>query len=513
MSETATITFEIFGYNPDNQAYNQGLYGAGGYGGYDWNDFSEYVLDDRPLSLKYGMSGLSPSKRIASPGMLDLVLDNEEFDFSIGHDSQHPAFKYGASARLGLHYGALSKYWLGRITKITPSSGKYGGRSTIVRCKDWIGDARRMKVSGLDVQTAQKGNQLMTTLLASAFREPRTTDFETGISTFPYAFDDVRDDLTNVLAIIDTITRSELGWCAQVCDSVGGGTLKWWSRYGRINETSELIELTDDGSEETDHDLLLADLDEPVVQNLLTGTSFPRVEGDSDEVLWSLSEAITIAAGATQIIKANFRDPNNQDARLSAIGVMEPDSDTWTFSTAFSNWTIVSEIGGNQARFEITNDGATGTLDAAQLKGQPLRAYEPVISEDRNEASITDLGELTLDLRFQYQDDANVVDSFLDLIMDAVSNTKQLRAKSVRISPNRSSELMTAFISGEPGNKLLVNEAAFGFDSHPVFLDAVSFTIQNRKITCDWTISNAGLYAQGFFRLDISQMDVGQLAP
>jgi hypothetical protein len=258
---------------------------------------------------------------------------------------------------------------------------------------------------------------------------------------------------------------------------------------------------------------VLAGLDEREVFNFLTGTSFPRSAGDSDEILWQLDEPITIAAGATAIIKADFRDPNNTDARVAATSVWTPDSDNWDFSTGFANLTIVAENGGNQARYEITNTGAQGDLTQAIVRGLPLRAHNPVISERQDDDSIDQLGKLPLGIRFQLQDDPNEVDSFLELILAGTAPVSSVRAQSVRIYPNQSNTLMRAFMEGDVGNKLMIDEDAMAWSDQPVFIDASTIVIRTGVITVDWTISDAGLHAAGYFILDVSQMDVDQLAP
>ena len=527
MSETVTTTFEIYGDDPASQVYGSGLYGAGGYGGSGWVDLSSLVMEAEPVSLKYGMTSLTPAKRVAGPGALSLTLDNEDHDFTPGHADRNPVFLQGNSVRFGISWAdsvtsdTLYKYWRGRLTDINPASGRFGERMTRIQCTDWIADAGRMRPTGLTVQTSQRGDQLMTTALAAAPRQPPATDFDVGISTFPYAFDNVRDDITDLMAIIDDITRSELGWCAQIMGSssddatakAAAGTLKWWSRYGRINETASLVTLTDDGDNDIAHGGVLAGLDERDVFNFITGTSFPRSAGATDEIMWQLDEALSIAAGATAIIKADFRDPNNTDARVAATAVWTPDSDNWTFSNGFGTLTIVEEIGGNQARYEITNTGSIGNLTQAVVRGTPLRALNPVISERQDDDSITQLGELPLGIRFQLQDDPNEVDSFLDLILAGTAPISHVRAQSLRIHPNQSNTLMRAFMEGDIGNKLLIDEDAMAWSDQPVFIDAVSIVIRTGIVSCDWTISDAGLHAAGYFILDVSQMDVDQLAP
>jgi len=164
------------------------------------------IYDDvaETVRLTYGIKGQQPNLRVASPGYLDFVLDNSENNsgalmgyYSPQYVNRRTGWGHGEAARLAIEYDSDTYYkFCGRITKIQPSTGKYGDLEVKCRAQDWIADAVYLTPTGLEVQATKRGDELLTELLAATTKQPPATDFDQGDQTFSYAFDEVRDGQT-----------------------------------------------------------------------------------------------------------------------------------------------------------------------------------------------------------------------------------------------------------------------------------------------------------------------------
>lgn len=299
-----------------------------------WTEISEDLHMADPIIAKYGIRGVGPMERLGHAGTLPFALDNSDGNsgaaqgyYSPGHANVRSGFGVGVGTRIRFDYGGSTYYkWRGRIKGIHPESGVKGLRVTHIEAQDWIAAASEIKPQLLEVQENKDGGALITALLAAIDDDPPATDLDTGISTFPYTWDEVRDGNTTVYEILRGIAISELGYVIQIGDTSQGGTLQFENRHARVKETSVLVTLDDDGD---DDDLAGLTVEDNLgnIFNVIRAEAYPRViDNTADQVLWTLQgDAPTINAGETIEIVGKYTDPDQRVSRVAGLDLQDPE--------------------------------------------------------------------------------------------------------------------------------------------------------------------------------------------
>ncbi len=154
-------------------------------------------------------------------------------------------------------------------------------------------------------------------------------------------------------------------------------------------------------------------LDVNSVTNLAQITVYPVETVGTAQVVWTAQTVLRLAPGQTRVVYAPFHDENGE--RTGAVDVVTPVASTdyavnekpdgtgfnYTNSPSFS---ISTEIEATRAKITLGNS-AIGPLymTLLQVRGKPLRTYDPVTVEESDAASQAayDIRALALDLPMQ----------------------------------------------------------------------------------------------------------------
>lgn len=470
-----------------------------------WTDIIEdHVGEQDPFVANYGIQGVGPLELLGHAGQMSFALDNSAQNsggaqgyYSPGHTNVRTGFQQGIDTRLVFAYGGTSYYkWRGRVQQIKPTPGSKADQKTRISCRDWISASSEIKPQFLAVQTSKTGDELLTTLLANVDEVPPASDLDVGLSTFAYTWDEVRDGNTTVYEILRAIAISEFGQIIQIGDSSQGATLQFENRQARVLETSLLIEMDQDGD---DDDFQAMEVEDALgnIYNLVRGEVYPRVvDATADQVLWKLQgDAPSIGPGETITIVGKFTDPDQRISRIAGMDIVTPVAGTdYEFSTGNGNLDVTATLGGNSVKFELTNTGAgSGTVDTLQVRGKRVLIYQPALAVSEDATSQTDYGERPLSMSLPYQDDPLEAQDFVD-ITKARWKDAGLLIGSVSFWANRSDALMTAFLTGEPGKRIAVQEPVTGLDRE-CFINGVTFRLWPAageiKIWVTWMLARA----------------------
>lgn len=480
-------------------------------------DVSADVVQDQNIKFKYGIMGAEPRMRVASGGSLDFVLDNDITNSAATKGYYSPTstdvrtgFAEGINARLAIVYGSDTYYkWRGRLTKIEPKTGAFGERITKCRGTDWIADSIILKPEGVAVQVDQTADELLTTALAAVTNQPAATSFNTGKSTFAYAFDEMRDGRTTMMQVMKNIALSELGYVAEIGDTTQGGTLTLWNRHNRVVATDILITL-DESISSDDFDVLNVVDDERNIFNDIRCTVYPRVvdSAASDQILWTYQgDDPSIAPGASQLFIGRYTDCDSPGTRISATAVITPEQGVdYISSGADSDIGVSATLGGNTIEVTVTNNGASvATITTLQVRGKRVLIYEPAIAESTDSDSIASFGDRPLRLSLKYQNKITEGQDFADIIKSRWKDEK-LRAKSVSFSPNRSVALLTAFLDGEPSDRIALTEEIANYSAGEYFINGVAATIKpTHIIDATWYLAEGA--TESYWILNTSKLD------
>ena len=154
-------------------------------------------------------------------------------------------------------------------------------------------------------------------------------------------------------------------------------------------------------------------LDVTSVTNLAQVTVYPVETVGSVQVLWTARTVLRLAPGQTRVVYAPFRDENGE--RVGAVDVVTPVANTdYTVSefsdgsgvdyTTAPSFSISVDVEATRARITLGNT-AIGALymTLLQVRGKPLRTYDPVTVEESDAGSQAayDTRALALDLPMQ----------------------------------------------------------------------------------------------------------------
>jgi len=480
-----------------------------------WTDVSDDCLWSRRMQAQSGIWTQQPSALVASPGTFRFELDNSDLNsggvvgyYTPGSSDVRSGFHVGIGARLAIAYGGAvadsDVQWTGRINKITPATGLFGDLITKVECGDFMSDASRVRPRGLTVQSAQTGDDLLTTALASVNKQPAGTDFDTGQTTFATAFDDVRDGVTTLYQIFSNIAGSEWGHINIKPD----GTLLFQDRYAYygIPSSDAIVTLTGTGAAADMTSFSLED-DDMMVYNNILGRVYPRTVDSDVSVLWELqSSSQSIPAGETKTYIGDYRDPNNLDSRVGGTDMVAPVEGTdYACTGADSDLSVSATLGGNSAEIAITNNAAGAvTLTKLQVRGKRVVTYDPVAIKTSDSDSIDTHGDRDYNFIMPYQDSPNVAQDFVDWCLTQYKS-RRLRPRSVSFLANKSADLIAAALSASPGDLVTISEPVSDFNGDCVVTGKKLKISQYNRIDCTLAVEPKAI-AQ-FFTLDDSLLD------
>ena len=475
----------------------------GQFNGVDWTDFAADVsLRDR-IVVKYGITGVRPTDRVAGAGTMKFSLKNSVRNsggllgyYSPEHANVRSGFEIGLPVRLKITYGGTDYYkFYGTIRNITVMPGKYRDRKTKVEVVDWLGDAGQHKMDLVGVVTNQRSDQVIDDILGNMTKQPNSSDIEQGQSTFAFAMDGLRDEKTTALAAIQKVTLSEFGYCYVIGDQAGGGKFRYEDRHERVVAGSTIATISEDELSQMD-----VSRSDKLIYNIVRATSFPRSVGSSPEILYSLPSAIQINAGSTETIIARYRDPSQESARISGSDMQTPVASTdYMFGSSEgagiedlnASLSIVATFGANSAKLALTNGGAVaGYLNLMQLRGDAVRLFDAAVALAEDETSKTDYGDRPLDMSLLFQDSPLEAQDFADITLANWKDPKTI-IKSVGFWANRDATRMVDALEVEPGSKVALSESltAIGTD---YFVNGVELTIQEKGlIFAKWTATSA----------------------
>jgi len=471
--------------------------GAGG----AWTDISVDVRLDSTLICRYGISGNGPNDRIADIGTLTFLLDNSKNNsggvtgyYSPEHGSVRSGFAEGIGVRLTISDGTLRYKFRGTLISVDPMPGLGNAQFTQCIAVDWIDEASRQKVTGVAAQAGKRADQLITTIVANITRQPGATSYAAGSVEFPYALDDLKDEETSALEALRRVVDSDLGWLFVRGDTAQGGTLEFQDRRTRQNAGASAISIS--------HAMLdmAAVRKREVIFNRVKVVVHPRkVDSEATTVLYALDQSNppAIAAGETITLVGQYRDPAQLATRVGGTDMVTPVSFTdYAFGSGpgdvslTANLGIVATYGGNGVTYALTNNGSVaGYVTLLQARGRGLYDFSPLTLEASDAASKTAYGEQVLTLDMPYESNVTNGQSYADYYL---SNLKDPRTylDSLSFIADQSTALMTAALSGEPGDLVTVSEAVTGLASIDYFINGVTLTIGYQGlIECRWVLA------------------------
>ena len=490
-----------------------------------WTDVTaDTRVGVQPIDVGYGIEGTGPTDRIASTGTMQFSLNNASSNstgnagaYSPGHTNARDGWDLGVRCRLKLAYSGTDYYkFFGTVTSIVPDAGQYQRQAVAVTAVDWMDEAATSKIKSIEIATAQRADQLVTTLVEDAVdRQPAQTDFDTTISTFAFAFDNLLDQQTSVITALRDVVNSELGFLYVKGSTVSpGGVLRLESRHARPL-TPTAAHTFDETMVSLEASRARADL-----INRIYIVVHPRtVSAATNIVLWELTttdSVPSIPAGETLYITAPFTEASINAYRVGGQSLTTPVAGTdWIAYDAASGGSVItgdttytiSETAANAAVLAFQNNGlVTAYLQTVQLRGQTVKDISETVVSAVDEGSKTKFGALDRRLDMKYEADVTLASNAAEWLLNVNSSPRYvLKAMTVTGS---TSALLTQVLAREPGDRIAVTETMTGLDAVGYFINGVKMHIDPSGLTSvDWSLAPAE--QQSAWILNTSLLGIG----
>jgi hypothetical protein len=442
-------------------------------------DITADVDNTAPIQVNYGIAGNGPLDRIARTGTMTFSLNNAANNsggvlgyYSPGHANVRSGWDLGLLVKLKLTYDSVTYYkFSGNLVSILPDAGLYRRRSVMCTVVDWIDEAARAKVKDVTIQTDKRADELIDSLVTnSVSKQPLATSYDTGQSTFEYAFDNLLDAQTTVLRALADCVISELGYLYVKGDTTQGGTLKFENRHARPKYGA--ADATFDNSMMG----LKVDRVRSDVINRVYVVVHPRTADASVSVLYELTTTASVpsvSTGQTIQLIAPFKEASIRGYRIAGSSVIAPVSGTdWIANSAVdgTGTNITSDVtvthsttSANSVTFNIQNNAAvTAYLTTLQVRGNSLKDVTETVFSSTSDGSQVTYGENDARISMRYE--SNTGTFATEIASWILNTTKDARyvISEFTLASNSSDALMTQSLVREPGDKIALAESVTG---------------------------------------------------
>lgn len=490
-----------------------------------WVDLTPDVLVDPAVKFSRGISGNGINERLADVGRMTFSLKNGASNsaglagyYSPGHANALSGWTVSLPVRLSFTYDSWTVYkWRGRIEadgiKVIP--GTLDARRVDVSCQDFMGLAADHKLNLLTPMDDVPINVAVETILSSMAFQPVSREYENVqfAANFPYIFD-VTGSETTAMGELQNIATG----MSDNATTVGRGTIVMRggladgdSLYATHlpNDDKHLPQVTADVNNlllETGDALLLETGDNLLLEgdqdasftddDILPGSQFSygkdivnrvtivayprRVDAAATTVLWTMEEAISIAAGATTTVRGTYNNPTGGakingtdfvDPPVSGTDYMANASEDGTGADRTSSLTLVAKFGSAEVEFTLTNtSGSTiyvggGTAGAfLQVRGKGVYIEDTARRVTIDQTSIDTHGEKVLTIESRYMDLNNHVGSNMSYGEKIINKWKDPLTSADRLyfAANKNVKNMVHFLFMEPRRAATITETMSG---------------------------------------------------
>lgn len=436
-----------------------------------WTPVSDDVLG--AMRLTYGISGHEPNDRVAEPGELTGVLNNEDQRYSLDHANKRAGFDFDIGVRLSLTYNGDTYYkFVGKLVDVDADPGLNGERVTRFRALDWFDDAANEDLPDLEAQAGLRADELLDLILDAAISQPVARAFDAGSDAFPWALDGgAAKGQNKVFATGAQITASEGGRLVIRGDTLTGGVLTLQARQAAATG--------DVAFTFTDNHITARSMRAPRSRDDKIGrvkvTVHPIREDPAPVVLWSLEATeFRVRAGETltDVLFGPFRDASAEQGGALVGGtefeVVDAHTDYELNSQAdgggsdlTDDLVVTPTATGRGVRWTLQNTGVTdGFVTLLQLRGKGIYRRDAVIDIPVPGAVN---GRRTLEIDMTFQSNVNVGNT-VATYLGAVIPTLQ-RLEAISSLANVSDDLMLQALRREPNDIIAVRESQTGIDA------------------------------------------------
>jgi hypothetical protein len=483
-----------------------------------WVDLTYDTRSPVPVMVSYGIKGYSVKERVASTGTLTFALDNSIQNssgllghYSPDHTNARSGFDLGVAVRINIVDNSGANFKMrGKIIGIEPVAGLYREKYTLVTVADWMEDAATHALDGIAVQTDQRGDEVVSTVVGNMPTAPQSTNYGTGIETLAYSLQSEDDGKTKPLSVFQKITQSDMSYIYRKGNTTNGETLVYETRRQRENNLTPVATLDDTMVELS----AVRNLDTLYKQVNVVNRPV-EIDDYATTVLATLQKELEIPPGQTRTFILRYRDSTERAQRVSGTDIVNPliaDTD-YKFSSLpdselgdmNADLDITVAPGGNTIEITAINNSArrSGYLNPCQVRGRGIYQYDDVTS---TAVPATVVGSQVLQFAQPYLDNPVSGERFARWIAThwGAATTQIATCEFVA---NSSAALMTAAATVEIGDCVSITETVTGIDKK-FHVMGIELTLDYGKLLyCSWILQRTDetVYA----KVDAATVDSG----
>lgn len=459
--------------------------------GNGWTDLTPDLQLDPALEVSYGIPDTGPLALVASAGHMNFTLNNSEANsamllgyYTPGHPNCRTGFRIGIRVRFRYLVNGTTYYkFVGWLDEVEPLTGRYGQRKALCVALDWMNELSTANPI-IGIQASRRPDEVLSVLQASIARQPVSTNYDVGVSTFPYALDSLDNENGSALSEAQRIAQSEgNGHIFIRGNTTAGGELRMENRTARFaftpiasfNETMTGLQIRQERNQ---------------VRNKVKVTTHPRRVGSvTTDVLFSDQGKPPIPAAATQVLSGDYTDPTAPSERIGGADMMAPVATTdYTANTLASgagtdltaNFVVTALYGGNSLEHTITNQSSSaGFVTKRQARGRTIKDLDPVDTTVTDQASINLYGETRFFYDMPYQDDQSVAATMANYVLSVWGLPLPSEA-TVTWRPRTDADKATA-MSIEVGSPITLVETMTGING-PFFVNQVNLHCEEADV-------------------------------
>ena len=379
----------------------------------------------------------------------------------------------------------------GKIRVIDPDAGIARQQLVRVTSYDGIRDLAESDLREVALQVGATEAECVDALLDAlpAASQPVARSLDTGVDTFPYAFDDLEGG-QKALGIVKDVCLSSFA----LAFIRGDGTFRLLSRNTRATGSSSYTFTN------TMHGLGVP-TDERHVFNLVRVTIRPRtISAAATEELYALptGDSLEIPHGETITLWTSYSDPNDRQVTVGGAAVV-------TALVGGTHYSANSQADGlgsdltasisatlepfaSVAKWTLTNNHASSTayiVPPLKVIGKALRNPGPKTFEA---TSTQAYGTRPLSLDLKYQADSVIAQSYATFL-EAQYNSLASQLEYIEFLANDSSDFLTQALAREPGDIITVTETVTGVSTDATIQSVSLEVTPGPMIVCRWGLA------------------------
>lgn len=383
----------------------------------------------------------------------------------------------------------------GKVRMIDPDPGAYGPQNVQIVSYDGMRDLGETVLREVGLQTNASESVCLTAVLDAlpANSQPVARSIDTGVDTYPYAFDDLQGGVQTLGVIQDIAVSSYM-----LIFMKGDGTFIAQARDTRALSASAYT------FNNVMHGLRVPS-DLANVYNLVRITISKRtISAAATEELYTMptGASLEIPSNATITPFTDYSDPDDRQVAIGGSNVVTAlvsgthyaanSAADGSGSDLSASITASLTAWASTAKWTLTNTAAqTAYIRTLKVVGKALRRPGPQVFESKSTQSY---GTRPLELELKYQSDGRVAQSYAEYLENQY-RTFSNQVGELELLGNYSTDFLTQVLAREPGDVITVTEAQTGLSLidaviHSVELDIVAGPI----VRCRWGLARAAVF-------------------